>query len=454
MVFLPAKRGGGLLYLVVVRLVEGRLADPLVADHAFAVDDEDGALGGDVALHTGQSGQGHTVGVDRRAVKVAEQREVEVVLVGPGLQGEGPVDADAVNRGVDGVEGVGTVAEAAHLGGADAGERTGEEGQDHGLAAMVRQVANLPVEVIEAEFRGRLSNIGWHYFSSESFGVASSYHNDATSQAGVAPGRYDKLRGITRQESKGAGVKSTFPIESLTMTSRSASAKAPKGGEYDHLEPLPDPPRELDMEQWQSATSFDAMLEAHFANRSDVLISGAGYLRQDPANEMEQFAPDCVVTFGVNPDAIVVRNGYVISEVGKPPDFVLEVASRSTGRRDYTVKRDGYAAYGVLEYWRFDRTGGRFHDAALAGDVLTGEQYTPVSINRDPDGLIWGHSQMLGLDLCWDNGTLKLRDPATGRFLPTPQELQFEVQAAQNRAETAEARAAALEAELRRLRGQ
>ena len=224
---------------------------------------------------------------------------------------------------------------------------------------------------------------------------------------------------------------------------------------------LPDPPREPDMEQWQSTTSFDAMLEAHFAHRDDVLISGAGYLRNDPRDELEQFAPDCVVAFGVDPGAIVSRNGYVIGHAGKPPDFVLEVASRSTGRRDYTVKREGYAAYGVREYWRFDHTGGRFHDAPLAGDTLTGEEYTPLPINRDPDGLIWGHSEALGLDLCWDAGTLRLRNPATGRFLLTPEELQLELEAAREqagtaeaRAETAEARAAALEAELQRLRGE
>ena len=237
------------------------------------------------------------------------------------------------------------------------------------------------------------------------------------------------------------------------MTSRSATAKDYLAGLPDDWQ-LPDPPREPDMEQWQSATSFDAMLEAHFAHRDDVLISGAGYLRNDPRNDDEQFAPDCVVAFGVDPEAIVSRNGYVIGHAGKPPDFVLEVASRSTGRRDYTVKRDGYATYGVQEYWRFDHTGGRFHDAPLAGDTLTGEEYTPIPINHDPNGLIWGHSEALGLDLCWDNGTLRLRNPATGKFLLRPGELRFELNSAQERAETAEARAAELEAELRRLRGE
>ena len=68
---------------------------------------------------------------------------------------------------------------------------------------------------------------------------------------------------------------------------------------------------------------------------------------------------------GWTPAAILDRNGYVIEEVGKPPDFVLEIASESTGRADYTSKRDAYAGYGVGEYWRFDSTGGEYHDAPL-----------------------------------------------------------------------------------------
>ena len=178
-----------------------------------------------------------------------------------------------------------------------------------------------------------------------------------------------------------------------------------------------------------------------------------GYLRNDPRDESEIFAPDCVVAIGVDARAVVSRNGYVIQHAGKPPDFVLEVASRSTGLRDYTVKRDGYAGYGVREYWRFDHTGGRYHDAPLAGDTLTGEEYTSITINRDPDGVLWGHSEVLGLELCWDDGALRLRDPATGRYLLNPIELRSELDAAEDRAKAAEERAAAMEAELRRLRG-
>ena len=243
---------------------------------------------------------------------------------------------------------------------------------------------------------------------------------------------------------------------------------SPKAKAKDYLAGLPDdwqvpdpPPKEPDMQQDISLFDFRSMLEAHLGDRDGVLIAGGGYLRNDPRDESEIFAPDCVVAFGVDSRAVVSRNGYVLQHAGKPPDFVLEVASRSTGRRDYTVKREGYAGYGVREYWRFDYTGGRFHDAPLAGDILTGKEYTPVSINRDADGLLWGHSEVLGLDLCWDAGILRLREPGASRFLPTLLELRSERDEAQSkadadrqRAEAAEERAAALEAELRRLRGE
>ena len=223
------------------------------------------------------------------------------------------------------------------------------------------------------------------------------------------------------------------------MTTRSA-LKQPHNVDYSHLEPLPDPQREPDMQQHEHVIYAGYSLRGHFADRDDVLVSGAGYLRHEATNDAERLAPDCVVAFGVNPRAIVARNGYVISEVGKPPDFVLEVASRSTGRNDYTTKRVGYAGYGVHEYWRFDHTGGRFHDAALAGDVLVDGECVPVEIVHESDGLIWGRSDLLGLDLCWHEGELRLRDPSTGEFLPTPEErhvAQVEADAQAKRERTA-----------------
>ncbi len=140
----------------------------------------------------------------------------------------------------------------------------------------------------------------------------------------------------------------------------------------------------------------------------------------------------------MNPGGVVAQNGYAISEVGKPPDLVLEVASRRTGRRDYTVKRDGYAGYGVGEYWRFDPSGGRFHDAPIAGDILVRGGYERLPINRDLDGLLWGYSPLLDLELCWDRGELRLRNPHTKEFLPTPEEERAMRDAADERAAAAE----------------
>ena len=231
------------------------------------------------------------------------------------------------------------------------------------------------------------------------------------------------------------------------MTTRS-KLKQRQLVDYSHVEPLPDPHREPDMNQRRRIRAFDGILVPHFASRGDVLVSGEGYLRHDGGNEDEQMAPDCMVVFGVNPDAIEARNGYVISEVGKPPDFVLEVASRSTGVRDYTVKREGYARYGVREYWRFDHSGGRYHDAALAGDVLEDGEFESVEITHESDGLVWGHSSVLGLDLCWDSGELRFRDPASGEFLLTPEEQGAARLAEAARADRAEAEAHELRARL------
>ncbi len=224
------------------------------------------------------------------------------------------------------------------------------------------------------------------------------------------------------------------------MTTRTV-LRPPPPGEYAHLEPLPDPPRTPDMQQHISITAFDSYLRAYFADRADVLVCGGGYLRHEASNAAERLAPDCLVAFGVDPAAIVARNGYVISEVGKPPDFVLEVASRSTGRRDYTVKRAGYAGYGVGEYWRFDHTGGRYHDAPLAGDRLVNGVYAPMRITEEPDGVRWGHSPVLGLDLCWEAGNLRFYDPSAGAYLPSPVELQAERAAARTARQAAETRA-------------
>ncbi len=242
----------------------------------------------------------------------------------------------------------------------------------------------------------------------------------------------------------------------------------PHSEDYSHIEPLPDPPREPDMVQRKSLSTLDGTLGPHFAAFNDVLLTGEMYVRLDE-EDARGLAPDFIFARQVSdPERVIRRNGYVISEVGKPPDLVLEVGSRNTGRRDYTVKRESYAALGIREYWRFDPSGGEYHDAPLAGDALTDGEYIPVEIVVESDGRHWGYSEILGLELWWEEEKLRFRDPASGQFLLTPEELasdRFAERAAREAAEArareeeaarlaAEARMTELEEELRRLRGE
>ena len=202
------------------------------------------------------------------------------------------------------------------------------------------------------------------------------------------------------------------------MTIRPALNPQP-ASEYAHLGQLPDPPRLPDaMQQLPYLTTAFTILDDYFRERPDALVGGEGYLCCDTRDRSRWVAPDCVVAFGVDPGAILHRNGYVIEEVGKPPDFVLEIASESTGRADYTTKRDIYAGYGVGEYWRFDATGGQHHDAALSGERLIDGVYEPMPLQHGQDGVIRGHSPVLGLGLHWDDGRLRFFDPAAGAYLP------------------------------------
>ena len=212
-----------------------------------------------------------------------------------------------------------------------------------------------------------------------------------------------------------------------------------------HLAPLPDPPKAPDaMQQLPYITTAYSILDTYFDDRSDVFVSGEGYLCYDTRDPDRWVKPDCLVAFGVDPAAIFERNGYVISEVGKPPEFVLEVASASTGRRDYTRKRDIYAEYGVPEYWRFDRTGGRYHDRPLSGETLVNGRYEPLPLDTSADGVIRGYSPVLGLELHWDTGRLRFYDPAAEEYLPDLAEALIQRDVAQALVER-------LRAQLRRL---
>ena len=209
-------------------------------------------------------------------------------------------------------------------------------------------------------------------------------------------------------------------------------------------------------------------VQTFFKDRPDVHVNGNTMMYYEEGNPRRVVSPDCYVAFGVDVEAIFRNNTYLIWEVGKPPDFVLEIGSASTRRNDLVTKRELYARLGVGEYWRFDGTGGDFYREPLVGEFLENGEYRRFELHHEPDGMVWGHSPALNLDLCWVDGHLRYYDRAAGTYLMTQQEehdARLEAQAARQAAElalqesesarqAAEEREAWLMAELRRLRGE
>ena len=221
-----------------------------------------------------------------------------------------------------------------------------------------------------------------------------------------------------------------------------------------HFE-FPDPPeREPD-----DMTSFDHLaatgnvryLALHLGRPESTLVAGEHYLSLALTGDMSGLRyPDLLVAFGVDPGAYKARNAYVIDEQGKAPDFVLEIASRRTGREDTGPKRADYAELGVREYWRFDETG-RYHGTRLAGDGLVGGRYEPIEIEELEDGILQGYSVVLDLHLRWEHGRLGWHDPATGEHIATLEsEREARIQEREARI-TAEAGRAAAEDRIREL---
>ena len=214
--------------------------------------------------------------------------------------------------------------------------------------------------------------------------------------------------------------------------------------------PFPDPPRhpdEMNSFRHLARTGRAHDLDWHFGDPATTVIDGEVYVSPGPLSQVKGLrAPDLLIAFDADPEACARHNAYVISEQGKPPDFVLEVGSPSTGRIDVRDKPGDYAALGIPEYWRFDETGVS-HGTRLAGDRLAGDRYEPIAILELPDGSLEGYSEVLGLNLRWERGQLLWYDPETDTAIMSLAEMQHIAEAerqarleAEHRAEVAEHR--------------
>ena len=117
---------------------------------------------------------------------------------------------------------------------------------------------------------------------------------------------------------------------------------------------LPDPPEG----EPEDMTSFDHLtlsgsahhLVQHLGTPETTIVAGERYLTRAPgAPAANRMAPDLLIAMGADQETYRENNGYIISEQGKPLEFVLEIASRSTGQQDVVEKRAAYADLGVPE---------------------------------------------------------------------------------------------------------
>ena len=236
------------------------------------------------------------------------------------------------------------------------------------------------------------------------------------------------------------------------MTTDAAAAKTPRSpGSFR----LPDPPqREPDeMTQYDHLfkTGGSHYLAIHLGNPETTLVEADRWIVPYPSfDKTRARRPDLFVAFDAHPAAYEASNGYIISEQGKPPDFVMEVASASTASVDVKEKRAEYAELGILEYWRFDKTG-EYHGARLSGDRLVNGRYEPIDVENVEEGILQGYSAALNLHLRWEHGQLGWYDPSTGQHILTYEDQRDLAEAEREQRLRAEARVRELEERLRQL---
>lgn len=180
-------------------------------------------------------------------------------------------------------------------------------------------------------------------------------------------------------------------------------------------------------------------LRLWYAAEAQVYVAGNLLMYYVEGDSNIRVAPDVFVAKGVLKR---VRRVYKVWEEGKGPDVVVEVSSRGTKGEDLGPKLELYRdVLGVKEYYVYDplreyvpqrmrawwRREGRWEERSVTGAEMVSAELGLVLVDRD--------------------GDLRLKNPRTGRLLPTLEESDAErVRAEAERARAEAARAVEEEA--------
>ncbi len=201
-------------------------------------------------------------------------------------------------------------------------------------------------------------------------------------------------------------------------------------------------PVEDGMQQESPIDRIGNLLRQRYEDHPDVFISGGVFISYDVTDGNQRVKPDLFIAFDVDNAGIRYNlPNFWIWEIGKAPDFVMEVASPSTAANDLGWKRELYQRLEVQEYWRFDPTGGQLYGQPITGERLVNGQYEEYPSGYGADGSMRTPSELLDVVFYWNGEEFDALDPSTGLTIDKRV-------AAEARADAAEARAIVAEAEL------
>ena len=167
-------------------------------------------------------------------------------------------------------------------------------------------------------------------------------------------------------------------------------------------------------------------LQLHFGADGDIFVAADFFVYYVEGDPTKRVAPDVMAAWGIRRPP---RSSYRVWDVGRAPEFVLDVLAEDRHLAEARGKRRIYEEMGVREYFVYDplgrtmasQPGGR----RLRGERLAGGVYRELP--READGSI--RSEVLGLALRvkrretspeWRQ--LRFRIPETGEDLPTASE--------------------------------
>jgi len=142
---------------------------------------------------------------------------------------------------------------------------------------------------------------------------------------------------------------------------------------------------------FQQVVLLAEALRLYFADDPDILVGGELNHFYERGNRDRPFRPNVFVTRGVPKKP--PRFTFLTWQEGKAPDFICEMLSETTERRDRREKKELYRRLGVQEYFWFNPDPSPQRPFEFVGWRLEKGRY--VAIEANDRG--WRWSEVLGL---------------------------------------------------------